>query len=79
MIGERRLALTDLDIVENAPVSSLIDHRANRDSWLRRIPDPQIRRCGKQTFHHAIIIFFEKDEPRESGAFLSLITERRVN
>src|SRR5437762_7250548 len=63
LIGERRLALADLDIVENAPVSSLIDHRTNRDSWLGRIPDPQIRRCGKQTYHHAIIIFLEKNEP----------------
>src|SRR6266404_8795538 len=37
LISERRLALTDLDVIKDAPVSSLIDHWTNRDSGHFRV------------------------------------------
>ena len=60
-------------------VGSLVDHRADRDARFFRIADAQTGRGREQTFHHAIVIFFENNEPRTGGTFLALITEGGVN
>ena len=79
MISERRFIFSDLDVFANAIVSGFIDNRADGDAGLFRIADAQTGRGGEQSLHHAAVIFFENDEPRTRGTFLSLITERGIN
>ena len=65
--------------LENALVGSLVDHRADRDARFFRIADAQTGRGGEQTLDHAVVIFFENNQPRTGGTFLSLVTKGGVN
>ena len=78
MIGERCLALPYLDVIQNAPVSRLIDYRPDHDPWFFRITNAQTRCGGNQALHHAIVIFLKKNQTRQRRALLSLVTERGI-
>ena len=79
MIGERCLALADFDVIQDAPVSGFINHRADHDARFFRIADAQTGCRRNQTLQHAVIILLEQNQTRERRALLSLITERGIN
>ena len=72
-------AFADLDVFENAAVGGFVDDRADGDARFFRIADAQTGRGREQTFHDAVVIFLENDEPRAGGTFLSLVTEGGIN
>ncbi len=60
-------------------VGLLVDHRADRDPRRFRIAHAQTGRGGNEPIHDAIVVFFEHDQTRAGGAFLTLITKGRIN
>src|ERR1700757_942637 len=79
LVGECRLAFADLDVIQNAPVSGLINYRSDYDARFFRIADTHAGGGTDQTFHDPVVVFFENDQPRERGTFLALKTERGIN
>src|SRR6266536_3352638 len=79
LIGECRLAFADLDVIQNAPVCGLVNYRPDYDARFFRIADAHAGGGTEQTLHHAVVVFFENDQPRERGTFLTLKTERGIN